>query len=800
MSIAGELNKDHDQERQMEKGFSITSFHLKDILKRCPFGVVLIGKDRNIRWANEAACNIAAVNDLSMIAGRPCSEYLCPEGECLCPVLDEGLAVANSERILRRSDGSTIPILKTVMEVELGGEAVLLETFTDISEQKKAESSLTKALKELEAILDSSLVGIMVLENRILTKVNRPLAEMLGYEPEEIIGQGPQQLHLSEQNFHEFGEKYYWQLAHKQIFGVEYPLRHKDGHTVWCQFNGKAIAPPDLAKGAVWVIEDITKRKQAERELRQAKRDAEAASRAKSEFLANMSHEIRTPMNGVIGMTGLLLDTELTDEQREYAQTIQGSADSLLYIINDILDYSKIEAGKLDLETIDFDLRVTMDEVSDLVSLRAFEKGMEYVTLVSPDVHSQLMGDPGRLRQILINLINNAIKFTSEGEISVTVQVENESSEKISLLFSVKDTGIGIPENKMDRLFKSFSQVDGSTTRKYGGTGLGLSICKKLAEMMGGQIGVHSREGIGSNFWFTAEFEKQVEIDKKPVATAKHIKGKRILIVDDNWTNQFVLQEQLKSWGCITERTANAEKAIEHLHRALKEKKPFEMALLDMQMPETDGETLGKMIKADPLLKDTILVMMTSIGQRGDAKRMQEIGFAAYLTKPVKMSKLYDCLTTLIGFSEDKVLDNQEKIVTKYNLTESKKQNLRILLAEDNLVNQKVAVKLLKKMGYNSEVVANGREAVDALSNVEYDIVFMDCQMPIMDGYEATGEIRDSGSKVLNHQVPIIALTANAMKGDREKCLDAGMDDYLAKPIKPSELSGIIEKWICRPE
>ena len=795
MPFTKDFHKDSNPQQLTEETV-ITKGLVKDILTKCPFGVVVIGKDRKIRWANEATCTMAAVDDLATLIGRPCAEFLCPEGKCDCPVLDHGREINNAARILRRYDGTEIPILKTVVQVELGGEPILLETFTDISKQKKAEASLVKTLNQLEAILDSSLVGIMVLENRILTKVNRPMAEMLGYEPEEIIGRGPQQLHLSEENFIEFGEKYYWQLAHRRIANVEYPLRHKKGHTVWCQFNGKAIAPPDLAKGAVWVIEDITERKRAEEELHKAKLQAEAASKAKSEFLANMSHEIRTPMNGIIGMVSLLLGTQLSGEQRDYAQTIQNSADSLLLIINDILDYSKIEAGKLDFEKIDFDLQVTMDEISDLVSLKAFEKGLEYVVMVSPEIQPYLRGDPGRLRQVLINLINNAIKFTAAGEVAVTVQRESESQTTITLLFRVRDTGNGIPEDKMDRLFKSFSQVDGSTTRKFGGTGLGLSISKNLAELMGGRIGVKSREGKGSEFWFTAEFEKQEGSRKRKRAFPKKITGKRVLIVDDNETNQYVLQEQLKAWGCNTRKASSGAMAMDCLHQAIKDDVPFDIALLDMHMPGMTGERLGKAIKNDPLVGKTLLVMMTSLGKRGDAKRMQQIGFSAYLTKPVKMTKLFECLVAIAGNGQERATICREAIVTKYSLAETKKRNVRILLAEDNLVNQKVAVKLLQKMGYHADVVSNGKAALEALSKEEYDLVFMDCQMPVMDGYEASRNIRNPDSSVRDHMVPVIALTANAMKGDREKCLQAGMDDYVTKPINPGELGDIIEKWI----
>jgi signal transduction histidine kinase/DNA-binding response OmpR family regulator len=537
-------------------------------------------------------------------------------------------------------------------------------------------------------------------------------------------------------------------------------------------------------------------RKRAEEELKRAKENADAANRAKGEFLANTSHEVRTPMNGVIGMTGLLLDTELTLEQREYAETVRASAVSLLEIINGILDFSKIEAGRLDLEMIDFDLRTSVEDVSDLLAKEAHERGIEFAFVVHPEVPSWLRGDPGRVRQILLNLVTNALKFTNVGEIVVRVSLDQETGTHATVRFAVTDTGIGIAQDRIDRLFKPFSQADASTTRQYGGTGLGLVISKQLAEMMGGQIGVETQEGKGSTFWFTAVLEKRPEPEDVLLILPSHVQRKRILVVDHNTTNRQVLNTYLTSWGCYCSTAATGQEALSMLHQNAEAGSPYHLVILDSGMPDIDGETLGRSIKTDLALKDAPLVMLTSWGQRGDAARMKEIGFSAYLTKPIRRRQLFDCLVTVLGQARiQSGTDGEPPLVTRHTLAEAKHRT-RILLVEDNVVNQKIALRLLEKFGHRVDGVGNGREAIKALEMVPYDLVFMDIQMPEMDGYEATKEIRGPRSSVRNNKIPIIAMTAHAMKGDRERCIESGMDDYIAKPIGQEKLSEVLEKFL----
>jgi signal transduction histidine kinase/DNA-binding response OmpR family regulator len=569
----------------------------------------------------------------------------------------------------------------------------------------------------------------------------------------------------------------------------------------------KASVERKVAKRTLQLTEELAVRRRQEEELARTRDAALEAARLKAEFLANMSHEIRTPMNGVIGMTGLLLDTELTTEQRESVEIIRSCGDSLLTLINDILDFSKIEAGKLTFEILDFDIRETTEGVVEMLAERAQSKNLELICHLQEDVPSALRGDPGRLRQVLMNLIGNALKFTEKGEVIVTAALHSQTESDVVVRFAVQDSGIGISAQGCQNLFQAFTQADGSTTRKYGGTGLGLAISKRIVEMMGGQIGVQSTPGAGSTFFFTARFEKQLPATlARPRPLAK-LSGSRVLIVDDNEINRLVVQLQLKSSGIATMEARDAAEALRLLAKERDAGRSFDLILLDMQMPGMDGLELAQRIHADPTLSAHRMIMMTSLGSyhREFEAQLRAAGVSLCLTKPVKQFKLFDSIARVLSSpgtpaKQEAAAKDLPPVRSARNGAESRADTpaslAHILVAEDNPINQKVILRQLSKLGYRADAVTNGLEVLAALEQIRYDLLLLDCQMPEMDGYTAARELRRREQGSLH--IPIIALTAHTMQGDREKCLAAGMDDYLSKPVKTEELEQKLDRWLTQ--
>jgi PAS domain S-box-containing protein len=674
---------------------------------------------------------------------------------------------------------------------------------------------LGDAQRKLQAVLDAATqLSIIATDiEGLITVFNSGAERMLGYRAEEMVGrQTPAVLHLEpevrargEELSARFGrriegfEVFVEQVRQGTFEEREWTYVRKDGSHLTVSVTVTALRAAGQITGFLKVATDITERRQTQTELLRAKEAAEAATRARSEFLANMSHEIRTPMNGILGMTTLLLDSELSDEQRHEAEAVSRSGESLLSIINDILDFSKIEAGKLVFETLDFDLHEAVEGCLELFAQRAQGKGLELACLIESNVPARLRGDPGRLRQVLTNLVSNAIKFTERGEVVVKVSVADQTDADVLLRFEVKDTGIGIPAEVQARLFQAFSQADASTSRKYGGTGLGLAISRQLVEMMQGQFGIESTAGRGSMFWFTARLARPPEgVNPHPIIRGDLV-HLHVLIVDDNETNREILQHQTRAWKMRSSTAANSAEALQELKRARTQGDPYQMVLLDLHMPGTNGLALARSIRGESGLADVRLVLLSSMGERLAAEELKAAGIDDCLVKPVKESPLFDCLATLMGRVATQPVRQARKVSPPAASATPGKQKVRILLAEDNTTNQEVAQGLLRRLGYSADVVANGTEVLEALRQIPYDVILMDCQMPELDGYEATRRIRQFEQERVapfDWKAPlhIIAMTANAMEGDREKCLLAGMNDYVGKPVRLEELRAALAR------
>ena len=801
-----------EEELRRERDFST------GMVESSPAFFVAVNEDGTVRFMNDSML-CALGYRLEEVTGRDYVSTIIPERDRertsgvfsrlaagIQPPVDENRVLAKDgrelvvewrSRAIRKSDGR-------------------LDYFfgmgIDITERKSRESALREAEQKYRSIFENAVMGIFQTSPKgLILEANPALARILGYgSPRELIEaitDLSSQLYVNPEDRITF-QRALREKGHLEGFETEYYM--KDRTIVSVSLNALTIKDVD-GKVAYYegTVEDITVRKRAELELRETNRRleeatiranemaarAEMGNVAKGEFLANMSHEIRTPMNGVIGMTGLLLDTDLNAEQRRYAETVQVSGESLLAIINDILDFSKIEAGRLGLEILDFDLRALVEDFVAMMALRVQEKGLELICGVGPEVPALVRGDPGRLRQVLTNLTGNALKFTHKGEIVVRTSLVSETESDVVVRFSIKDSGIGIPADKQGMLFQKFTQADASTTRKYGGTGLGLAISKQLSELMGGEIGLESREGSGSEFFFTTRLGKQPEQQGRDAATPPpEFRGTHVLVVDDNATSREVLTMLLRAWGMRPEEAPDGSAALHLLRAAREADDPFRIAVLDRQMPGMDGLDLARAIRADETLKGTILVLLASMGQRIDGRAMEEIGFSAHLSRPVRQSELFGSLSAALTGTG--IMKQEQPAVTRHAVREIRWRGARILLAEDNITNQQVAAGILRKLGLRTDAVANGREAIEALESLPYDLVLMDVQMPVMDGFAATERIRDRNSAVRNHHIPIIAMTAHVMQGDREKCLQSGMNDYISKPVSPLTLAEVLERWL----
>lgn len=686
------------------------------------------------------------------------------------------------------------PLLDVRGNDEIGRLAATLAQVGTLLSQREGE--LRRSQIFLRTIIDNIPLTIFVkdLSKSRFILINKAVVDLVGLSQDELLNKNVFELFPPEQ------AQFFTQMDHQTMIGgvlVDIPeeavttVHHGTRilHTRKVPIRGDEVSPPLL----LGISEDITDAIETREELRRAKQEAERANQAKSEFLSAMSHEIRTPLNGMIGMTGLLLETSLTREQQDYAETARLSGESLLVIINDILNFSKIEAGRIELESIDFDLRAAIEETVDLAAVTAHSKGLELSTVIGSGLPQGVRGDPGRFRQILLNLLGNAIKFTELGEVIVKVSPLVSSDDLLHVRIEVTDTGIGITPSQRERLFESFTQADASTTRHYGGTGLGLAIAKGLAELLGGEIGCLSEPGQGSTFWFTVVVATAQLAMEVSYAAKEELAGLHVLIVDDNTTNQDILADTLRTWGMFPACVGSGPEALEALHGAGRDNNAFDVAMLDYHMPDMDGLCLARAIRAAGDLS-VRLVLMTSSGMRGDAAAAKDAGIEVFLAKPVRQSSLFDCLATLMNASTNEV---HAPLITQHNATRTRNLRAHLLVVDDNTVNQKVAATILENLGYRVDVARDGTEALNAISHMSYGAVLMDCQMPKMDGFQATLQIRRSGG--LGAQTPIIAMTAGVGEEDKTRCLDAGMNDYISKPLRAAELARVVQRWTGQP-
>jgi len=752
--------------------------------------ILRIDADGRIQYANPATGELLG-RDAATLLGRPFldlvrDDYREQARRFYEDQRQQGIPMSYCEFPVATPGGEDLWLgQRAQLLIEHGRFAGLQALARNVTERTLLQQAIEREREQLRQIVAHAPVAMAMLDGELrhLAHSARWLRYLAPGEP-SVVGRTIHELWPAMPA--RYKDVFERALAGEIVSEPEEALAREDGSTVFMRWT---VHPWRDAQGKV---AGVVLAAQSIDVLVRARQAALEGSRLKSEFVANMSHEIRTPMNGVIGMTRLLLDTPLTSEQREYAEVIDQSGRALLEIINDILDFSKIEAGRIDLEHVEFDLRRAVREVLGSFAEAAHAKGLELLCLIRHDVPTALRGDPGRLRQVLTNLVGNAVKFTEKGEVVLRVTLDESAEEAALVRFEVRDTGIGIDGELKPRLFQSFVQADGSASRRYGGTGLGLAISKRLVSLMGGSIDVDSRPGRGSTFWFNVRLERQAEAAAVAAPSAR-LAGRRVLVVDDNATNRQILRHQLGYWGLRVTAVESGPRGLALMQQAAAAGTGYDLAILDMKMPEMDGLALARAIKQETALTSVRLVLLTSFGQRGHGAEASKIGIAAYLTKPVDEADLYDCLVEVLDEARAR---RAPHLVTRHSLREQRPPvAAHVLVAEDNEVNQKVAVKILEKLGYRVELAETGKEALAACARRRYDAVLMDGQMPGMDGYEATRRIRERETRG-GRRVPIIAMTASAMKGDREKCLEAGMDDYITKPVTPDSLEEVLRKWV----
>ena len=814
------LSRDVSEQVRLERELRQQHERLNSILDSVEAYIYIKGTDYRYQYANRRTCS-QLKRPLEQIIGHEDADFFDPAMAQRLRSVDRRVieqgerVVAEDSYVLQEGSVSTDLTIKIPLRDEEGRVYALCGISTDISPLKQAQAELecyrqhlqqlvdertaelataTRALSlanaEQQAVFNAATAGLIFVKDHQIQRCNRTMEQMFGYGPGELIGQAPRIFYADDEAFAKLRQRFQPDMLAHGNFRGEQELMRKDGSRFWARVSAQVI-DQDITKGYAGMVQDITAEREAFEAMQRSKEMAEQNARAKADFLANMSHEIRTPMNAVIGMTHLVLKTELTPRQLDYVQKIQLSSQHLLGIINDILDFSKLEADKMSVERVHFDLDQMLDNVVGLFASKTDSKGLELVLDVAQEVPRDLIGDPLRIGQVLINFANNAVKFTEQGTVTIRVALEQDQADELLLRFSVQDTGIGISPEQLAQLFQSFQQADSSTTRKYGGTGLGLVISKRLAELMGGQVGVDSQPGRGSTFWFTARLGRGTDQPRRWLAQPD-LQGRRILVVDDNDPAREVMGEMLRSMGFAVVTVASGPLALDELSRAAAAEQPYEVVFLDWKMPGMDGVTVARRIAELPLPKRPLVLMVTAYDRGELLELSEEVGISDVLVKPVSPSVLFDTVMRLLGAELDESLPPPHA-ERGLQVDTSSLQGARALLVEDNEINQEVATELLRELGLWVDLAPDGAVALERVQQNAYDVVLMDMQMPVMDGLTATRQIRQLSWL---QELPILAMTANAMTGDRERCLEAGMNDYIAKPIDPQDLAAKLLRWV----